>query len=272
MRRAPWAERRGQDGVEDEAGVRRDGLVECQALGLAVLADQGEPGADGVPGRARVDLPSVDERSGPRVKRWMPNSPCAISVRPLPCSPASATISPARTSRSMSLTMPLPAPSRVSRTSPARVPSRRGGKYVRDRPAHHLADELVGRDVADVGGVDEGAVLEDGDPVAQVEDLLEPVRDVEDRDAALAQPLDEGVEQLDLVVGQRRGGLVHRDDRASKDIALTISTTCCSATDRLRTFVCGAMLSTPRSCSSAAVSRSIWPRSTTPRRRGSRPR
>ena len=61
-------------------------------------------------------------------------------------------------------------------------------------------------------GVDERAVLEDGDRVAEVEDLLEPVGDVEDRDAAVGQPPDDGVEEPDLVVGQRGGGLVHRDD------------------------------------------------------------
>ena len=61
-------------------------------------------------------------------------------------------------------------------------------------------------------GGDLAAVLEDGDRVAEVEDLLEPVGDVEDRDAARGEPPDDRVEQLDLVVGERGGRLVHRDD------------------------------------------------------------
>ncbi len=56
------------------------------------------------------------------------------------------------------------------------------------------------------------AVLEDGDGVGQVEDLLEPVGDVEDAHAAFAQTGDDPVEDLDLVVGQRRRRLVHGDD------------------------------------------------------------
>ena len=86
------------------------------------------------------------------------------------------------------------------------------GEERADGAADHLADELVPGDVSGVDRVDEDAVLQDGDPVAQVEDLLEPVRHVQHRNAAVAQPVHEVVEQLDLVVGERRGGLVHRDD------------------------------------------------------------
>ena len=61
-------------------------------------------------------------------------------------------------------------------------------------------------------GVDLLAVLEHRDGVAEVEDLLEPVGDVDDRDAAVGEAADDRVEQLDLVVGERRGRLVHLDD------------------------------------------------------------
>src|SRR5699024_3320729 len=76
----------------------------------------------------------------------------------------------------------------------------------------HLADQIVGTQVCCVDRVHEAAVLQDGDPVAQVEDLFQPVGDVEHGNAALLQPPDQGVEQLDLVVRQCRSGLVHGDD------------------------------------------------------------
>ena len=56
--------------------------------------------------------------------------------------------------------------------------------------------------------VDTHAGGDDEDVVEEVEDLLEPVGDVEDRDAAVGQPPDDGVEQPDLVVGERGGGSV----------------------------------------------------------------
>ena len=63
--------------------------------------------------------------------------------------------------------------------------------------------------VGGVHGGDPPAVLEHGDPVGEVEDLGEPVRDVQEADAALLEPAHERVEQLDLVVGERGGRLVH---------------------------------------------------------------
>ena len=48
--------------------------------------------------------------------------------------------------------------------------------------------------------------------VSQSSKTPEPVRDVEDRDTALGEPPNDRVEQLDLVLGQRRCRLVHLDD------------------------------------------------------------
>ena len=42
----------GHDGVEHEAGVGGDGLVEGEALGLAVLGDEGDAGTDSLAGGA----------------------------------------------------------------------------------------------------------------------------------------------------------------------------------------------------------------------------
>jgi hypothetical protein len=86
------------------------------------------------------------------------------------------------------------------------------GELGLDAAPDHLGDQVVGGDVGGGDGVDQAAVLEDGDPVAQVEDLLEPVGDVEDGGAALAQAADEAVEEFDLGVGERGGRLVHADE------------------------------------------------------------
>src|SRR5690606_1911804 len=50
----------GDDGIEHEAGVGGDGLVEGQALGLAVLGDEGQARAHGVARGARVHTLAVD--------------------------------------------------------------------------------------------------------------------------------------------------------------------------------------------------------------------
>ncbi len=77
--------------------------------------------------------------------------------------------------------------------------------------AHHVSHQLVAREFAPRPRGHQGSVLEHGDAVAEVEDLHEPVGHVQDRDAAVAQPSHEPVQQFHLVVGQRGRGFVHRE-------------------------------------------------------------
>ena len=86
------------------------------------------------------------------------------------------------------------------------------GEVRGDRAADHAAHQLVGVELRGRAARDERAVLQHGDGVAEVEDLLQPVRDVEDRDAARLEAAHDRVEQLDLVVGERGRRLVHLDD------------------------------------------------------------
>ena len=127
--------RRGrQHGADHAERVVEDGLVERQALGLAVLGDQREPAADALARAAHGDG-LVVERHVPRSNGCTPNTASTSSVRPEPCSPARPTISPARTARSTPSTYGLPAPCSVSRTSPTSVPGSLSGKYdVSGRP------------------------------------------------------------------------------------------------------------------------------------------
>ena len=52
------------------------------------------------------------------------------------------------------------------------------------------------------------AVAHDGDLVGDPEELVEPVRDVDDRDPGVGEPADDAEQHLDLGVGQDRRGLV----------------------------------------------------------------
>ena len=103
-------------------------------------------------------------------------------------------------------------PSTSSTTSARGVEGRRVGEDVLDLAAGHQPDQLGGRCVrgGQVGG-DGAAVLEDGDPVADLADLLEPVRDVDDGDALGGQVADDPEEVLHLLLVEGGGGLVHDD-------------------------------------------------------------
>ena len=70
------------------------------------------------------------------------------------------------------------------------------------------------RGVTSARGRDEirPAVAKDGDPVGDLEDLLQAVADEEDGDALVAQVLDQAEELGDLVRRQRRRRLVHDED------------------------------------------------------------
>ena len=64
-----------------------------------------------------------------------------------------------------------------------------------------------------VGGRDDVlAIAEDGRPVAQLEDLVEPMADEQHRDAASSQVPDDREQALDLVRRERRGRLVEDED------------------------------------------------------------
>ena len=72
-----------------------------------------------------------------------------------------------------------------------------------------IASIIAARSVsADLGEQGHVAVAQDLDAVGDGRDLVEPVGDVDDRDALVAQPPDEREEALRLVMGERGGRLV----------------------------------------------------------------
>ena len=78
----------------------------------------------------------------------------------------------------------------------------------RHRPADHVADEVGRGQRVRRRRHDVPAVAEHGRPIAQREDLVEPVADEQDRHVAVAEPAHDREEPLDLVGRQRRGRLV----------------------------------------------------------------
>ena len=108
-------------------------------------------------------------------------------MRPAPTSPARPTISPGRTSKVTSVELPAPGQVLDRSSGGTRRPAarlERGGKtYSIERPVISRMSSEVGVVLASQAGGDGAAVLEHGDPVADLADLLEPVRDVDDGDA-----------------------------------------------------------------------------------------
>jgi len=69
---------------------------------------------------------------------------------------------------------------------------------LRELAADHRADEVVRREPGQLAREDEAAVAKDRDALADAEDLLEPVRDEQQRRAAGAKRLDDAEQPLDL--------------------------------------------------------------------------
>ena len=92
-------------------------------------------------------------------------------------------------------------PSRVSRSTWSTTLARLG-RHLREERVHvaadHRADDRLDRQLVDRLRQDMAAVAHHGDPLADGEDLLEPVRDEEHRVAARAQRLDDAEQPLDL--------------------------------------------------------------------------
>ena len=81
-----------------------------------------------------------------------------------------------------------------------------------ERPVIRRMISAVGVSRACESGGDGGAVLEHGHPVTDGADLLEPVGDVDDRDALGREVADDLEEPLHLTAVEHRGGLVHDDE------------------------------------------------------------
>ena len=86
------------------------------------------------------------------------------------------------------------------------------GIEILDVASHHQTHQLVFVQIVDRQGIDDLAVAHDRHPVGDAEDLVEPVRDVQDRYAVGLEVPDHLEEALDLLLRERGRRLVHDDD------------------------------------------------------------
>ena len=75
--------------------------------------------------------------------------------------------------------------------------------------AHHQAHEVVFGDAGGSERADLLTIAEHGDPTGQPQDLVQPMRDVDDRDTPRGELRDQGFEPRDLRQAQRGRRLVH---------------------------------------------------------------
>ena len=202
--------RRGKTDAHHAEGVVEDRLVEGEALGLAVLGDEGEAGAHALAGAADLERRAVegDRAAGHGVdaEDGLEELGASGTLQP---GDADDLAGPDLEGHAVDVAV-ADAGQREPHVADGDVDGL-VGEVRRQRAADHQAHELG---LGQLGGRPGGhvlAVLEDGDRRAELEDLLQPVRDVDDRDAAVGEAPDDGVEELDLVVGQCGRRLVHLD-------------------------------------------------------------
>ena len=94
----------------------------------------------------------------------------------------------------------------------ARLFLQMSGRHGYDVAPDHLVDDALRVRLRDGFGGDVPAIAQHGDGVAQAEDFLHAMRDVEDGDAALLELGDELEEMFALGNRQRAGRLIHDDD------------------------------------------------------------
>ena len=209
------------------------------ALGLAVLGHHADAGARwprpatsaGQRAPSTLIVPAVD--AGPR-RRWPWPSRCGRSRAGRPGRPPRRRARRRSTSASSVPAGEARRPAGPARRRPSSVCA--SPKRVRavladlgDVAAEHRRDQPSRSVSATSPGVHPAAVAQDGDLLADPEDLVELVGDVEDGDAVARAAADHPGEPVDLARLQRRGRLVHdrRPGRRS-DTARAIATICCT--------------------------------------------
>src|SRR5438093_1325328 len=85
------------------------------------------------------------------------------------------------------------------------------GEFLGQLPADHQADELVHRQLRNGVGPHALSVAQHGHAVRNLENFLQPVRDVDDPDATGPEVTDEPEQPLCFLHGQCRGWFVHHD-------------------------------------------------------------
>ena len=150
-------------------------------------------------------LSSVPERAG-----RIPPRTLASRERLEPTRPATPSTSPACSSKLTGSTSGRSSTS--ARLQHDALAGRLPRRPLADVAPHHEADQLVRRQALDLPRRDDAAVLQHRRAVGEAEDLREPVRDVEDAEAARLELLDDREHALELGAGEDRRRLVEDED------------------------------------------------------------
>ena len=192
--------------VEEE--VLLDGHRPGERLLGALAGRKAEAGGDGIGGRADPRRRAADQDRCRRRSGMTPASARPTASWPAPRSPASPTISPARPSNETGPTCPRS--QTLSPRAPAAARRLRRRRRARRHAADDVGDELVRREVVKRPvDRDRAAVAKHGHGVGDAEDLVEPMRDVDDADVAGACSRSQDAEQpADIGLRQAGGRLV----------------------------------------------------------------
>src|SRR3954452_21165511 len=190
----------------DDRDVRGARKPEEEALGLAVLGDEADAAVDRRAGRRGRDLAAVDgdaagvDRVGPEDRARQLRS--ARSAQPGHAEHLAAV--------QLEVDVRQHAVALQTFDGQHDLVLRAGGGlgHVRQFAAHHHRDEPVVVGLGDQPGARAPAVLEDDVVVGEVEPLVEPVRDEDHRDAAIAQRLDHRQQRIDVAAAEHGGRLV----------------------------------------------------------------
>jgi hypothetical protein len=210
---APHEAGAGEAVQRRQAEVAHQRLVEQQRLALALLGRQAHAGADGRGDRAVAQARAVDvHRAGRRPPRPVHG---LDDLGPAGADESGQTddLAGADLEAHVGELAPAGEPLDLEHDRRALAHRLRRREDVLDGAPGHQADELGGRRLARrQAGRDRAAVLEDGHAVADLADLLEPVGDVDDRDALGGEVADDGEQLVDLAGVEHRGRLVHDDE------------------------------------------------------------
>ena len=180
-----------------------------QSLPLPILGDQDDSGGTGLGRATRSSTGRPSTKISPdgsgRCRRARGPAP----IRPAPTSPAKPSISPRRSAKLTSCTRALRSP--TSRTTAPGFQGGRGKWSLMSRPTIQRTS-VVGIELPTRLGADVPPVAQHGDPVGQPAHLLEPVRDVDDAHALLAQPAEPGRRARRSRLRQRGRRLVQDQD------------------------------------------------------------
>ncbi len=199
-----------------QRGVLGDGPFQYQALELAVLCHQPEAFSDRILGGCEDHAAPMEQDIAAQVVGWICTEDGLEQFGPSGThqSGDADDLSPAHRQRHV-LQDSRPAQRVTQPLKPEDLFAQLHGHFriqgLEIAPDHH-ADQLAARDLLGYQRPHHLPIPHHGDPVDDLEDLTQPMRDVDHGHVVLAQAPDHAEQVFHLAIAQRRGRLVHDED------------------------------------------------------------